>query len=322
MHRTPQRRQRQTVVLQIHQLPIGKPPGFRPCVLLPQGIPGLRRRRGRHDGSFVPLIRAALIAEPFPPGGQKLSALCAARPWIFVSDVRSFHPLRDKVESSAGVEPAPSRRAAGAHPHAPAAHMGGLFFPGTPSASGIGPHYKTRREGGLEPHYAAGRVLDLTLREGVISPSPTPTPSGRGMCAVPRGRSVPAVMRSCLPHCHCVHPGRGSRSLPAARACLLAVPPSDRLPERTGFIPGAILPAGMVAGFRPERHLFPQCEAVLGFTQTCQKRSVPMSFEGSRSRTITPLGSGIPPAAAPSFRGASMGRKESIRETGIEPAFS
>ena len=47
--------------------------------------------------------------------------------------------------------------------------MGGLFFPGTPSASGIGPHYKTRREGGLEPHYAAGRVLDLTLREGVIS---------------------------------------------------------------------------------------------------------------------------------------------------------
>ena len=75
------------------------------------------------------------IAEPFPPGGQKLSALCAARPWIFVSDIRSFHPLRAKVESSAGVEPAPSRRAAGAHPHAPAAHIGGLFFPGTPSGS-------------------------------------------------------------------------------------------------------------------------------------------------------------------------------------------
>ena len=39
---------------------------------------------------------------------------------------------------------------------------------------------------------------------------------------------------------------------------------------------------------------------------------------------ITPggHGSGIPPAAAPSFRGASIGRKESIRETGIEPAFS
>ena len=50
--------------------------------------------------------------------------------------------------------------------------------------------------GGLEPHYAAGRVFDLTLREGAISPSPTPTPSGRGMCAVPRGRSVPAVMRN------------------------------------------------------------------------------------------------------------------------------
>ena len=185
LHRTPKRRQRQTVVLQIHQLPIGKPPGFRPCVLLLKGIPGLRRRRGRHDGCLVPLIRAARITEPFPPSGQKLPALCAARPWIFVSDVRSFHPLRDKVESSAGVEPAPSRRAAGAHPHAPAAHMGGLFFPGTPSASGIGPHYKTRREGGLEPHYAAGRVFDLTLREGAISPSPTPTPSGRGMCAVP-----------------------------------------------------------------------------------------------------------------------------------------
>nr|DAP29344.1 MAG TPA: hypothetical protein [Caudoviricetes sp.] len=30
----------------------------------------------------------------------------------------------------------------------------------------------------------------------MISPSPTPTPSGRGMCAVPRGRSVPAVMRN------------------------------------------------------------------------------------------------------------------------------
>nr|DAO14214.1 MAG TPA: hypothetical protein [Caudoviricetes sp.] len=45
-------------------------------------------------------------------------------------------------------------------------------------------------------------------------------------------------------------------------------------------------------------------------------------FQGPRSRTTTPLGSGIPPAAAPSFRGASMGRKESIRETGIEPAFS
>ena len=159
LHRTPKRRQRQTVVLQIHQLPIGKPPGFRPCVLLPQGIPGLRRRRGRHDGSFVPLIRAALIAEPFPPGGQKLSALCAARPWIFVSDIRSFHPLRAKVESSAGVEPAPSRRAAGAHPHAPAAHMGGLFFPGTPSASGIGPHYKTRREGDSNPTMPPGGCL-------------------------------------------------------------------------------------------------------------------------------------------------------------------
>ena len=159
LHRTPKRRQRQTVVLQIHQLPIGKPPGFRPCVLLLKGIPGLRRRRGRHDGSFVPLIRAALIAEPFPPGGQKLSALCAARPWIFVSDVRSFHPLRDKVESSAGVEPAPSRRAAGAHPHAPAAHIGGLFFPGTPSASGIGPHYKTRREGDSNPTMPPGGCL-------------------------------------------------------------------------------------------------------------------------------------------------------------------
>lgn len=302
------------MLIQIHQPPIRNASGIRPRVQLLPCIAWLRRRRGRHDGRLVPLIRAALIAEPFPPGGQKLSALCAARPWIFVSDVRSFHPLRDKVESSAGVEPAPSRRAAGAHPHAPAAHMGGLFFPGTPSASGIGPHYKTRREGDSNPTMPPGGCL--------ISPSPTPTPSGRGMCAVPRGRSVPAVMRSCLPHCHCVHPGRGSRSLPAARACLLAVPPSDRLPERTGFIPGAILPAGMVAGFRPERHLFPQCEAVLGFTQTCQKRSVPMSFEGSRSRTITPLGSGIPPAAAPSFRGASMGRKESIRETGIEPAFS
>ncbi len=159
LHRTPKRRQRQTVVLQIHQLPIGKPPGFRPCVLLLKGIPGLRRRRGRHDGSFVPLIRAALIAEPFPPGGQKLSALCAARPWIFVSDIRSFHPLRAKVESSAGVEPAPSRRAAGAHPHAPAAHIGGLFFPGTPSASGIGPHYKTRREGDSNPTMPPGGCL-------------------------------------------------------------------------------------------------------------------------------------------------------------------
>lgn len=149
--------------------------------------------------------------------------------------------------------------------------------------------------GGLEPHYAAGRVLDLTLREGVISPSPTPTPSGLGMCAVPRGRSVPAVMRSCLPHCHCVHPGRGSRSLPAARACLLAVPPSDRLPERTGFIPGAILPAGMVAGFRPERHLFPQCEAVLGFTRTCQKRSVPMSFRDRGHAQLHPLVAGFRP---------------------------
>ena len=90
LHRTPKRRQRQTVVLQIHQLPIGKAPGFRPCVLLLPGIPGLRRHRGRHDGLLVPLFRAALIAEPFPPGGQKLPAPGAVRPWIFVSDVRSF----------------------------------------------------------------------------------------------------------------------------------------------------------------------------------------------------------------------------------------
>ena len=63
------------------------------------------------------------------------------------------------VMGSAGVEPAPSRRAAGAHPHAPAAHIGGLFFPGTPSASGIGPHYKTRREGDSNPTMPPGGCL-------------------------------------------------------------------------------------------------------------------------------------------------------------------
>lgn len=132
--------------------------------------------------------------------------------------------------------------------------------------------------GGLEPHYAAGRVLDHTLRESVISPSPTPTPSGRGMCAVPRGRSVPAVMRNCLPHCHRVLSLRGTPpyNRPGTLACWL-FHPSTRCQIR-GFIPGRIIPGGH--------------------------------------------GSGIPPAAAPSFRGASMGRKESIRETGIEPAFS
>ena len=42
-----------------------------------------------------------------------------------------------------------------------------------------------------------GNIIAIRpLREGVISPSPTPTPSGRGMCAVPRCRSVPAVMRN------------------------------------------------------------------------------------------------------------------------------
>ena len=115
--------------------------------------------------------------------------------------------------------------------------------------------------------------------------------------------------------------GRAPSNRPGL-VCLLAVPPIDALPTYAVSFRGESSPAGMVPEFRPERHLFPQCEAVLGFTQTCKKRSVPMSFEGSRSRTITPLGSGIPPAAAPSFRGASMGRKESIRETGIEPAFS
>ena len=115
----------------------------------------------------------------------------------------------------------------------------------------------------------------------------------------------------------------GGRPLTIGRVRLLAGCSTHRRAARyAASFRGESSPAGMVPEFRPERHLFPQCEAVLGFTQTCQKRSVPMSFEGSRSRTITPLGSGIPPAAAPSFRGASMGRKESIRETGIEPAFS
>jgi hypothetical protein len=323
LHRTPQRRQRQTIVLQIHQLPIGKPPGFRPCVLLLKGIPGLRRRRGRHDGSFVPLIRATLIAEPFPPGGQKLSALCAARPWIFVSDIRSFHPLRDKVESSAGVEPAPSRRAAGAHPHAPAAHIGGLFFPGTPSASDIGPHYKTRREGDSNPTMPPGECLISPC--GRVRSHPARRPRHR-VAACVQYRAAGLSRLSCVTDFRIAtafYPcgGRAPSNRPGL-VCLLAVPPIDALPTYAVSFRGESSPAGMVPEFRPERHLFPQCEAVLGFTQTCQKRSVPMSFEGSRSRTITPLGSGIPPAAAPSFRGASMGRKESIRETGIEPAFS
>ena len=89
--------------------------------------------------------------------------------------------------------------------------------------------------------------------------------------------------------------GRAPSNRPGL-VCLLAVPPIDALPTYAVSFRGESSPAGMVPEFRPERHLFPQCEAVLGFTQTCQKRSVPMSFEGSRSRTITPLGSGIPPA--------------------------
>ena len=89
--------------------------------------------------------------------------------------------------------------------------------------------------------------------------------------------------------------GRAPSNRPGL-VCLLAVPPIDALPTYAVSFRGESSPAGMVPEFRPERHLFPQCEAVLGFTKTCQKRSVPMSFEGSRSRTITPLGSGIPPA--------------------------
>ena len=90
-------------------------------------------------------------AEASRTGCSVSGDLCIDCPW--------YHPLRDEVESSAGVEPAPSRRAAGAHPHAPAAHIGGLFFPGTPSASGIGPHYKTRREGDSNPTMPPGGCL-------------------------------------------------------------------------------------------------------------------------------------------------------------------
>nr|DAP29345.1 MAG TPA: hypothetical protein [Caudoviricetes sp.] len=51
----------------------------------------------------------------------------------------------------------------------------------------------------------------------------------------------------------------------------------------------------MVPEFRPERHLFPQCEAVLGFTQTCQKRSVPMSFRDRGHAQLHPLVAGFRP---------------------------
>ena len=294
-HRTPKRRQRQTVVFQIHQLPIGKAPSFRPRVLLLKGIPGLRRRRGRHDGLLVLLFRAALIAEPFPPGGQKLPALCAARPWIFVSDVRVVHPFRDKVGSSAGVEPAPSRCAAGAHPHAPAAHMGGLFFPGTPSASGIGPHYKTRREGDSNPTMPSGGCLISPC--GRVLSHPARRPRHR-VAACVQYRAAGLSRLSCVTDFRIAtafYPC-GGRPLTIGRVRLLAGCSTHRRAANIrGFIPGRITPAGMVPEFRPERHLFPQCEAVLGFTQTCQKRSVPMSFRDRGHAQLHPLVAGFRP---------------------------
>lgn len=113
---------------------------------------------------------------------------------------------------------------------------------------------------------------------------------------IPRGQSVPAVMRRCLPHCHRVYPCGGTPpyNRPGASACWL-FHPSTRC-QHTRFHSGKTqLPAGMVPEFRPERHLFPQCEAVLGFTQTCQKRSVPMSFRDRGHAQLHPLVAGFRP---------------------------
>ena len=88
--------------------------------------------------------------------------------------------------------------------------------------------------------------------------------------------------------------GRAPSNRPGL-VCLLAVPPIDALPTCAVSFRGESPPAGMVPEFRPERHLFPQCEAVLGFTQTCQKRSVPMSFRDRGHAQLHPLVAGFRP---------------------------
>lgn len=79
-----------------------------------------------------------------PRTGRNTSAgLCIDCPWDHL-------PLRF-LESSAGVEPAPSRCACGCASSCASCSYGRAVFPGTPSGFRHRSHYKTRREGDLNP---------------------------------------------------------------------------------------------------------------------------------------------------------------------------
>lgn len=126
-------------------------------------------------------------AEASRTGCSVSGDLCIDCPW--------YHPIRDEVESSAGVEPAPSRVLRERILMRQLPIWEGCSSPVRPQLPALVRTTRPAARGTRTPLCRRAGAY-LTLREGAISPSPTPTPSGRGMCAVPRGRSVPAVMRN------------------------------------------------------------------------------------------------------------------------------
>lgn len=157
-------------------------------------------------------------------------------------------------------------------------------------------HYKTRREGDSNPTMPPGGCLISPC--GRVWSHPARRPRHR-VAACVQYRAAGLSRLSCVTDFRIAtafYPcgGRAPSNRPGL-VCLLAVPPIDALPTCAVSFRGESPPAGMVPEFRPERHLFPQCEAVLGFTQTCQKRSVPMSFRDRGHAQLHPLVAGFRP---------------------------